>query len=255
MFAQSRPWPSHVNVPAQRRNHFGLDELYTTWKTGNKAPLETSLSALGYVHVLRVPADVVNEYIFPNYEPRGHRILEEATRPLAEDSLLEWAVNERFINGTQTMLIDIEKCVRCDDCVRACSDTHGGNPRFLRHGKTMDHYLVTNACMHCTDPVCMIGCPTGAIHRNVEQGVVVINDDTCIGCGTCANSCPYDNIRLVEIRDTAGRSVLDPATAMPILQSDKMRSLLHPDRGPGMRTGVPARRATQSRLQRGNLVC
>ena len=52
--------------------------------------------------------------------------------------------------------------------------------------------------VECTDPVCMIGCPTGAIHRNVEEGVVVINDDTCIGCGTCANSCPYDNIRLVE---------------------------------------------------------
>jgi Fe-S-cluster-containing hydrogenase component 2 len=99
--------------------------------------------------------------------------------------------------------------VRCDDCVKACSSTHGGNPRFIRHGRTFDHWMVANACMHCRDPVCMIGCPTGAIHRHVTAGVVVINDDTCIGCGTCANSCPYDNIRLVEISNPSGNAVVD----------------------------------------------
>ena len=205
----------------RRGDHFGLDELYTSWKTGRKQPLETSITALGYVHVLRVPADVVKEYIFPNYERTRARLAEEAARPLATDSLLEWAVNERFINGTRAMLIDMDKCVRCDDCVRACSGTHGGNPRFIRHGKTRGNFMVTNACMHCVDPVCMIGCPTGAIHRNVEKGVVVINDDTCIGCGTCAASCPYDNIRLVEIRDLHGRPVLDPQTETPILKATK----------------------------------
>jgi len=205
----------------RRGDHFGLDELYETQKTGRKKALDTSLTALGYVHVLRVPADVVNEYILPNYEPAKTRLIDEADRPLATDSLLEWAVNERFINGTQAMLIDTEKCVRCDDCVRACSSTHGGNPRFIRQGKTRGNFMVTNACMHCVDPVCMIGCPTGAIHRNVEQGVVVINDDTCIGCGTCANSCPYDNIRLVEIRNLRGQPVLDPQTQMPILKATK----------------------------------
>ena len=61
--------------------------------------------------------------------------------------------------------------------------------------------MVANACMHCVDPVCMIGCPTGAIHRESLEGQVVINDLTCIGCATCANSCPYDNIQMVEIRD------------------------------------------------------
>ena len=42
-----------------------------------------------------------------------------------------------------------------------------------------------------------------------QRIIVVINDDTCIGCGTCANSCPYDNIRLVEIADRAGRAIVD----------------------------------------------
>jgi len=81
--------------------------------------------------------------------------------------------------------------------------------------------MVANACMHCSDPVCMIGCPTGAIHRTQAGGSVVINDDSCIGCGTCANSCPYNNIRLVEIRDLSGAPVQDEATGQPIRKATK----------------------------------
>lgn len=202
-------------------DYFGLDELYTGWKSGHALPLETTLSALGYLDVLRVPLQVLERLVFPHIEPPVERLADFAARPLASDALLEWAVDQRFINGTQTMLINTDLCVRCDDCVRACASTHGGNPRFVRHGRTHGQYMVANACMHCTDPVCMIGCPTGAIHRSQEGGTVVINDQTCIGCGTCANSCPYENIRLVEISDTEGRPVLDPATQMPIMKATK----------------------------------
>jgi Fe-S-cluster-containing dehydrogenase component len=111
--------------------------------------------------------------------------------------------------------------VKCDDCVRACASTHGGNPRFVRHGKTFDHWMVTNACMHCTDPVCLIGCPTGAIHRSESGGTVLINDKTCIGCSTCANSCPYDNIIMVAINDKKGRPILDPNDQRPIMKATK----------------------------------
>ena len=58
--------------------------------------------------------------------------------------------------------------------------------------------------MHCADPVCMIGCPTGAIHRDELGDQVVINDSTCIGCATCADNCPYQNIQVVDIRDASG---------------------------------------------------
>ena len=75
--------------------------------------------------------------------------------------------------------------------------------------------------MHCADPVCLIGCPTGAIHRSLTGGSVVINDDTCIGCGTCANSCPYGNIRLVEIRDNTDNRLRDPDNSRPILKATK----------------------------------
>ena len=55
----------------------------------------------------------------------------------------------------------------------------------------------------------------------MEGGAVVINDLTCIGCGTCANSCPYDNIRLVPIRERDGRQVIDPVSREPILKATK----------------------------------
>ena len=102
------------------------------------------------------------------------------------------------------MMIDLDRCTRCDDCVRACASTHDNNPRFIRHGPEQGGIQLTHACMHCADPVCMIGCPTGAIHRAEHGSHVVINDNTCIGCSTCADNCPYDNIQMVDIRDKSG---------------------------------------------------
>jgi Fe-S-cluster-containing dehydrogenase component len=178
------------------------------------------LTALGYVDVLRVPTHVLEEHVFPRL-PVGPRSFLPSAGPTADDARMEWAVEQRLINGTQTMLIDLDRCVRCDDCVRACAATHDGNPRFVRHGWTHDHWMVTNACMHCADPVCMIGCPTGAISREIDSGTVLINDATCIGCATCANSCPYDNIRMVEIRDLGGQPVVDEKSHRPILKATK----------------------------------
>ena len=199
-------------------DQFGLAETYAAWKSGGEVRLSQSLAALGHVDVLRVPAHVLEKHVFPGLRDAPAALATE--RRIEEDGLVDWMVDERWINGTQTMLIDLDRCVRCDDCVRACASTHDGNPRFVRHGPVSDLWMVANACMHCQDPVCMIGCPTGAIHRHEVGGVVVINDDTCIGCGTCAASCPYDNIRLVEISDMSGAPVVDEA-GKPVRKATK----------------------------------
>ncbi|PPR21657.1 MAG: NADH-dependent phenylglyoxylate dehydrogenase subunit beta [Alphaproteobacteria bacterium MarineAlpha10_Bin3] len=202
---------------------FGLGELYAAWKNpeSETPALYTSLSALGYVDVIRVPATVMEEYVFPFMEEPAGTVMDLVSKTVADDALMEWAVDERFINATRSMVIDLERCVRCDDCVRACAASHGGNPRFRRHGKTFGNLMVANACMHCADPVCMIGCPTGAIHRTVESGIVVINDLTCIGCATCANSCPYNNIAMVSINAPDGRPITDPSSGKPIQKATK----------------------------------
>jgi Fe-S-cluster-containing dehydrogenase component len=153
--------------------------------------------------------------------------------------MLEFLVEHRFINGTATMLMDLDRCVRCDECVLACARAHDNNPRFNRHGPRHDHYMVANACMHCVDPVCMIGCPTGAIHRASPGGQVMINDLTCIGCATCANSCPYDNIRMVEVRDGNGAFIRDTVTNAPIAKAAKCDLCLDQPGGPSCERACP----------------
>lgn len=218
-------------------DQFGLDEAYEAWKTGKPVERRSTLSGLGYVDVLRVPAEVLRDHVFPTLERPPAPAL-TSKRTIHDGAFAEWLVDERIVNGTQTMLIDMERCVRCDDCVTACASTHGGNPRFVRHGRTFDHWMVANACMHCRDPVCMIGCPTGAIHRHDIEGTVVINDDTCIGCGTCANSCPYDNIRLVEISDRSGSPIIDNK-GVPLLKATKCDLCVEQPAGPACQRACP----------------
>jgi Fe-S-cluster-containing dehydrogenase component len=93
--------------------------------------------------------------------------------------------------------------------------------------------------MHCVDPVCLIGCPTGAIARDTETGTVRINDRTCIGCSTCANSCPYSAIRMVEIREPGGAIVVDEATQQPILKATKCDFCAGQITGPACQLACP----------------
>ena len=152
--------------------------------------------------------------------------------------LMEFLTENRFFNGTEAMLIDMDRCTRCDDCVRACASTHDNNPRFLRHGPVHENIMVAQACMHCADPVCMIGCPTGAIHREDLEGEVVINPDTCIGCSVCANNCPYGSIRMVEARDESG-GILLANDAKPIVKATKCDLCLDQYGGPACVNACP----------------
>ncbi len=117
-----------------------------------------------------------------------------------------------LIHGESVLLIDLEKCTRCDECVRACADTHDGIPRFVREGPKFLNFSVATACYHCTDPVCMIGCPTGAITRPLGTFEVAIDRDTCIGCGNCVRRCPWDNILTVPYDSPKVGECIDLAT-------------------------------------------
>ncbi len=214
---------------------FGERELVHNWKTGEQRPWLLSLRAVGYVDILRIPTTVIEALVLPtipkselppslpSLDPskgKTNRRLKERAETM-DKGLLEFLVEKRLINGTQTMMIDLDRCTRCDDCVRACASTHDNNPRFIRSGEVHDHWMIAHACMHCLDPVCMIGCPTGAIGRDQKSGSVSINDETCIGCQTCSNSCPYDNIRMVEVNDKRGLPIVDIDTGAPIVKATK----------------------------------
>jgi Fe-S-cluster-containing hydrogenase component 2/CRP-like cAMP-binding protein len=120
-----------------------------------------------------------------------------ARNPVASE-YLQMAIETGLVHGESVLLIDLSTCTRCDDCVQACADTHGGQPVFIREGKRYRHWLVPTACYQCTDPVCLVDCPTGAIRREVSTLEVTIDAPTCIGCSNCATRCPWNNIVMVE---------------------------------------------------------
>jgi Fe-S-cluster-containing dehydrogenase component len=84
----------------------------------------------------------------------------------------------------------------------------------------------------------MIGCPTGAIHRDAFGGQVVINPATCIGCKACFNNCPYEAIRMVEIRDQTGAFLVDKQMK-PILKATKCDLCVEQLSGPACQRACP----------------
>jgi Fe-S-cluster-containing dehydrogenase component/CRP-like cAMP-binding protein len=231
----------------------GLREIAHNWrKPAQPVNVQHSLRAIGYTHLLIVPTRVMEEIVLPSLPAKELPELIAAEAKLSGDmtaeaspvsgeigaDVLEFLTENRFFNGTATMVIDLDRCTRCDDCVRACAATHEGNPRFLRHGPSIGRLMIANSCMHCADPVCMIGCPTGAIHREAFGGQVVINPVTCIGCKACANNCPYDAIRMVDIRDESGELMLNEERK-PISKATKCDLCVENYGGPACQRACP----------------
>ncbi len=134
-------------------------------------------------------------------------------RDINRAQFLSHALNYGLVQGSSVLAIDLSTCTRCDDCVRGCAETHDGLPRFVREGEKYDDYLVTRACFHCKDPVCLIGCPTGAIRRAGVGEVVEIDAGLCIGCKACYIKCPYDAITMVDSEVWGGHA--EPALPGP----------------------------------------
>lgn len=132
---------------------------------------------------------------------------------------IDMALDQGLVEGTSMLVIDLDLCTRCDDCVRACADTHDGIPRFVREGNKYQNLLLTRACFHCKDPLCLIGCPTGAIHRADIGDIVQISENLCIGCRACANNCPYDAIVMHDTK------TVWPDDAVPVNKRGKDKVL------------------------------
>jgi Fe-S-cluster-containing dehydrogenase component/CRP-like cAMP-binding protein len=108
-------------------------------------------------------------------------------------------VERESVKGGRALVIDRQKCVRCNMCVESCETVHDdGIPRISKVGTptATDEMLIT-ACYHCETPQCMLSCEYGAIRRD-PQGRVRFEYDSCVGCAGCIEGCPYGVIRLVE---------------------------------------------------------
>jgi Fe-S-cluster-containing dehydrogenase component/CRP-like cAMP-binding protein len=118
----------------------------------------------------------------------------------------EKEITTGVVDGVNLLVMDMDLCVRCGNCSLACHKVHGQS-RLMRRGihierpvrlesPSIQHVLVPSVCMHCKDPECLTGCPTGAIFRDAK-GDVDIDPVTCIGCFDCATQCPYNAISMV----------------------------------------------------------
>jgi Fe-S-cluster-containing dehydrogenase component len=114
------------------------------------------------------------------------------------------------------LVIDLDTCVGCHACVIACKgwndvaygaplsdqDPYGADPSgtFLNRVHSYEvapedgppqlvHF--PKSCLHCEDAPCVTVCPTGASYKRAEDGIVLVEEDACIGCGLCAWACPY----------------------------------------------------------------
>jgi Fe-S-cluster-containing dehydrogenase component/CRP-like cAMP-binding protein len=147
----------------------------------------------------------------------------EGREPLPIARAQEDLIETGLVDGTNLLVMDMDLCVRCGNCSMACHQVHGQS-RLLRRGihvtrpvaltprASVQSVLSPSVCMHCQDPECLTGCPTGAIGR-FPNGQVDIHAQTCIGCGDCATQCPYNAISMVP-----RKSKTEPAP-IPLWQS------------------------------------
>jgi len=159
-------------------------------------------TALDHVEVVRIGAADFGRMIeqFPDVRRKLEAVEQDRAAQnrerlsLARSVPLDNFLQQGLMEAQSLLLLDLEKCTRCDACVRACADAHDGVTRLVREGLRFDRYLVATSCRQCLDPLCMVGCPVGSIRR--RNSLEVIIEDWCIGCGLCAENCPYGNINL-----------------------------------------------------------
>jgi len=179
----------------------------------SREPLEATVMAepiarlatatgLDSFEVVRVPVDQIkrvarhNDRFLATVTQVARSVEAAAAQSPGRRDAVREIVDLNLYNSQNTLLIDLERCTRCDECGRACSDAHDGVARFTRDGPRFGKYLVTMACRSCTDPKCMIGCPVGSIRRTSSLEIQI--EDWCIGCERCANQCPFGNINMIE---------------------------------------------------------
>jgi len=169
-----------------------------------------------------VRATVATESVFLSAETFGRMILSNAglrervqakvkerlsenlrmeAAPEAGD-LISFLMQQGLGEATDVLLIDETLCIGCDNCEKACAETHGGTSRLDRAaGPSYAQVHVPTSCRHCEDPHCMKDCPPDAIRR-APNGEVYI-EDSCIGCGNCERGCPYGVIRMASEKEPA----------------------------------------------------
>jgi len=105
------------------------------------------------------------------------------------------------------IIVDLNRCTGCMSCIVACKEENLTRPsvwwdKILEiENPSLDHITyLWHACMHCDNPPCAPACPAGAISQR-QDGIVLIDQKACTGCGKCIKACPYGVISLNPDKD------------------------------------------------------
>jgi Fe-S-cluster-containing hydrogenase component 2 len=187
---------------------------------GGSGTRSASVAALDPVELVRVPGPVFRRLCetFPalreGLAAAGRPAVAGVKNPVTPGVLGEY-VRQGLFQGQKLLVLDLTSCTRCDECTRACADSHDGHARLLREGLRFGDFLVATSCRSCHKPYCMEGCPVDAIHRRGGNLEVVI-ENHCIGCGLCERNCPYGAIHMVP-RGEPNLAALDVPEGNPNL--------------------------------------
>lgn len=168
------------------------------------APRSATVKAAHATETIRIKGDAFKNLLATQPQLKAKveakfrdRILqnEQMMRRPEAGNIIQFLIEQGVGEGTDVLLIDESLCVHCDNCEKACAETHGGISRLDREaGPTYATIHVPTSCRHCEHPHCMADCPPNAIHRAPDGEVYI--DESCIGCGNCERNCPYGVIQL-----------------------------------------------------------
>ena len=176
------------------------EDVGDTIRTGVRT---ATCTALDHVELIQIRGEDFRELLvkFPELRAllaiKAKEILkrDEGARSRLQAVEADEFLDQGLFLARSLLVLDLERCTRCDECTKACADTHDGVTRLVRDGLRFDRFLVASSCRSCMDPYCLVGCPVDAIHRNGDSLEIQI-EDYCIGCGLCAQNCPYGNINM-----------------------------------------------------------
>jgi CRP-like cAMP-binding protein/Fe-S-cluster-containing hydrogenase component 2 len=209
--SQNRPGGEHVLTYIGPGGYFGeiglMAHVPGVTELAPSGLRTATCRALDHVDVVRISGDDFQAILerFPQVRERlrdvaiEHLRDNEQMRQQIETVSLGEFLRQGLMNAQSLLVLDLERCTRCDECTKACADSHDGVTRLIREGLRFDKFLVASSCRSCLDPYCMVGCPVGSIRRRNSREIII--EDWCIGCGKCAENCPYGNINMHGFKD------------------------------------------------------